>query len=132
MDDASLKGLRNKHVGRSCKTIRSSLPWSESYGILPEKKQVLNRGVRTWWSQTPNLQETTISSKKRHSKQQRWFSPKWHETASFLLAFPWVGIRIKIFCFLLKVSALSDALQSVEDGGMLTTDEESNGAVRSS
>lgn len=32
----------------------------------------------------------------------------------------------------MKVSALSDALQSVEDGGMLTTDEESNGSVRSS
>ena len=35
------------------------------------------------------------------------------------------------FCFFfVKVSALSDALQSVEDGGMLTTDEEF-GAVRS-
>ncbi len=32
--------------------------------------------------------------------------------------------------FFVKVSALSDALQSVEDGGMLTTDEEF-GAVRS-
>lgn len=32
----------------------------------------------------------------------------------------------------MKVSALSDALQSVEDGGMLTTDEESNGSVWSS
>ena len=39
----------------------------------------------------------------------------------------WVFL-IKIFVFFVKVSALSDALQSVEDGGMLTTDQEFGGA----